>query len=107
MSKVNNLQKKKRAIEDVLSSRGRVRILKLLAKCNELNISAIAKETNLNHGLVKEHLKFLTEAGLIKEKRFGRILIYQYQNNDIIANALKKLFLLWENEKDPQKQKNV
>jgi len=88
------------SIEDVLSSRGRVKILKLLAKCNELNISAIARRTNLNHTLVKEHLKFLAKVGLIKEKRFGRILIYQYQDTDVIANALKKLFLLWENEKE-------
>jgi len=86
----------KLAVEDVLSSKGRVRILKLLAELGELNISAISRTINLNHSAVKEHLKFLTKVGLIKEKKFGRILIYQYEDNNIFAHSLKKLFDIWE-----------
>ncbi|MHA1222716.1 MAG: winged helix-turn-helix domain-containing protein [Candidatus Heimdallarchaeaceae archaeon] len=83
------------AVEDVLSSRGRVKILKLLSELGELNISAISRTINLNHTAVKEHLRFLTEAGLIKEKKFGRILIYQYEENNVLAHSLKQLFKIW------------
>jgi len=85
----------KLALEDVFSSRGRVRILKLLAELGELNISAISRSINLNHSAVKGHLKFLTDVGLIKEKRFGRILIYQFQDDNILAHSLKQLFKIW------------
>lgn len=84
------------AVEDVLSSKGRVRILKLLAELGELNISAISRTINLNHTAVKDHLRFLTEVGLIKEKKFGRILIYQFDENNILAHSLKQLFKIWE-----------
>lgn len=85
-------------IEDVLSSKGRVKILKLLAMKGELNISAISNEVRLNHSIVKDHLQYLAQIGLIKEKKFGRILIYQYQNSNILAKSLKQLFIIWENQ---------
>lgn len=87
---------KKLALEDVLSSRGRVRILKLLAELDELNVSAISRNISLNHSAVKEHLKFLCKSGLVREKKFGRILIYQYDNSNILAASLKQLFSVWE-----------
>ena len=92
---IRMIKKNKTEIEDVLSSRGRVRILKLLAELGELNVSAISRTINLNHSAVKEHLRFLTEVGLIKEKRFGRILIYQFEENNILAQSLKQVFKIW------------
>ena len=92
---INTSNKNKTEIEDVLSSRGRVRILKLLAELGELNVSAISRTINLNHSAVKEHLRFLTEVGLIKEKRFGRILIYQFEEKNILAQSLKQVFKIW------------
>jgi len=85
-------------IEDVLSSKGRIKILKLLAMKEELNISAISNEVKLNHTIVKSHLKYLTEIGIVKEKKFGRILIYQYQNTNLLAKSLKRLFIIWEDQ---------
>lgn len=97
MTNTSELQKIKHLpVEDVLSSRGRVRILKLLADLGELNVSAISRKINLNHSAVKEHLKFLSDVGLIREKKFGRILIYQYENDNILAESLKQLFKIWE-----------
>ncbi len=97
MTNINEVENtQKLALEDVLSSRGRVRILKLLAELDELNVSAISRNINLNHSAVKEHLKFLCKSGLIREKKFGRILIYQYDNENILASSLKQLFAVWE-----------
>ncbi|MHA1399174.1 MAG: winged helix-turn-helix domain-containing protein [Candidatus Heimdallarchaeaceae archaeon] len=83
-------------IEEVLSSRGRVKIIKLLAECGELNISAISKKVQLNHSTVKNHLDFLVEVGVVREKKFGRIRIYEYQDYNIRAHSLKQLFKIWE-----------
>lgn len=97
MTDISKIKDTKRlAVEDVLSSRGRVRILKLLAEIDELNVSAVSRNINLNHSAVKEHLKFLCKAGLIREKKFGRILIYQYNSENILASSLKQLFAVWE-----------
>ena len=70
VSKTETEKLPKIELEDVFSSKGRVRILKLLAELGELNVSAISRSINLNHSAVKEHLKFLTKVGLLREKRF-------------------------------------
>jgi DNA-binding transcriptional ArsR family regulator len=83
-------------IEEVLSSKGRILILKTLAEMEELNISAIARVTNLNHSTTTQHLEFLTKAGLVQEKRFGRIKIFRFKSENLRARSLKKLFEIWE-----------
>ena len=84
------------SIEEVLSSKGRVIILKTLAEKEELNISAIARVANLNHSTTTQHLKFLTKAGLIQEKNFGRIKIFRFCIENYRAKSLKKLFEIWK-----------
>jgi len=87
------------AIEDLLSSRGRIKILKELAESTELNISELCRRVNLNHSSTKSHLKVLVASGLIEEKkygRFGRIKIYRYRIEDLRARSLRSLFDLWE-----------
>jgi len=61
-----------------------------------VNKIEISRTINLNHSAVKEHLKFLTKVGLLKEKRFGRILIYQFRDSNILAHSLKQLFKIWD-----------
>jgi DNA-binding transcriptional ArsR family regulator len=84
------------AIEDIFSSRGRIKILKELAESNELNISELCRRVDLNHSSTKSHLEVLLSSGLIEEKKFGRIKIYRYKIEDLRARSLKSLFNLWE-----------
>jgi DNA-binding transcriptional ArsR family regulator len=83
-------------IEDVFSSRGRIKILKELAISNELNISELCRRVDLNHSSTKAHLEVLLKTGLIEEKKFGRIKIYRYKIEDLRARSLRSLFNLWE-----------
>jgi len=85
-------------IEELFSSRGRVRILKELVKSNELNISELCRRVGLNHSSTKSHLQVLLAAGLIEEKKFGRIKIYRYRIEDIRARSIRNLFELWESK---------
>ena len=83
-------------IEDLFSSRGRIKILKELAASNELNISELCRRVNLNHSSTKSHLEVLLKSGLIEEKIFGRIKIYRYRVEDFRARSLRSLFDIWD-----------
>jgi DNA-binding transcriptional ArsR family regulator len=83
-------------IEQLFSSRGRTKIIRLLAECGELNISEIARRTQLNHSTTRRHLQFLERAKLVQEKTFGRIRIYRYKIENLRALALRRFIELWE-----------
>lgn len=85
-------------IENLLGSRARIKILKLLAKNKELSISQIIRDTNLNHTSVKYHLTYLKSNNLVQEKIFGRIKIYRYKFENVRAKSLSKFIEIWEGE---------
>jgi len=91
-------QKESHSIEELLGSKARVKILKILASEIELNISAIITRTHLNHSNVIKHLSFLVAQNLIQEKRFGRIRIYRYKDENIKARSLKKFIEIWDGD---------
>jgi DNA-binding transcriptional ArsR family regulator len=86
-------------IEEVFSSRGRVRILRILAEIGELNISALARRAGLNYSTAREHLRVLEEANLVRHKSFGRIRIFRFNDGDARAGLIRRLVEVWE-EKD-------
>lgn len=83
-------------IEELFSSRGRIKIIRELATSSELNITELCKRVGLNHSSTKQHLEVLMKTGLIEEKVFGRIKIYRYRIEDMRARSLRNLFDLWE-----------
>jgi DNA-binding transcriptional ArsR family regulator len=87
------------AIEEVLSSKGRVRILKILSDIGELNISEIARRAGLNYTTTNEHLIVLERSGLILHKRFGRIRIFRFNESNPRAEMIRKLVDLWKQTK--------
>lgn len=86
-------------IENVFSSKGRVRILRILAEIGELNISEIARRAGLNYATTNQHLKVLEDADLVRHKRFGRIRIFRYHEENPRARMIKELMELWEQTK--------
>ena len=93
-----NQREKRYNIEDLLGSKARIKILKVLALHEELNISLIISMTKLNHSIVLKHLNLLKSFNLIQEKKFGRIRIYRYKFENIKARSLKKFIEIWEDE---------
>jgi DNA-binding transcriptional ArsR family regulator len=85
-------------IEDLFSSRGRVKILKELAASKELLISELCRKVNLNHSSTTSHLKVLVKSGIIEEKIHGRIKIYRFMEEDLRARALRNFFNIWESK---------
>jgi DNA-binding transcriptional ArsR family regulator len=82
-------------VEEIFSSRGRIRIINMLLKNGELNVSEIVRLTRLNHNSVVQHLDLLKLAGLVREKDFGRIRIYSIRNENLIVKAMKSFISLW------------
>ncbi|MDH5664123.1 MAG: winged helix-turn-helix domain-containing protein [Candidatus Bathyarchaeota archaeon] len=90
------------AIEEVFSSKGRVKILRILAEMGELNISAIARRAGLNYATTNQHLLVLENHGLIRHKRFGRIRIFRFDEENPRARMIKKLIEFWEQTNKPE-----
>jgi DNA-binding transcriptional ArsR family regulator len=95
---INKQLEKKKLIEDLLGSRARVKILKILAKFDELTISLIIKKTKLNYTCVLKHLNFLKLHNLIQEKKFGRIKIFRYKSENMKARSLRNFIEIWEGD---------
>ncbi|MFX1377766.1 MAG: winged helix-turn-helix domain-containing protein [Promethearchaeota archaeon] len=95
---INNQLKNKNLIEDLLGSRARVKILKILAKFDELTISLIITKTRLNYSCVLKHLNFLILHNLIQEKKFGRIKIFRFKLENMKARSLKNFIEIWEGD---------
>lgn len=88
-------------IEEVFSSKGRVKILRILAEIGELNISELARRAGLNYATTNQHLLILETAGLIRHKKFGRIRIFRFNEENIRAKRIKELIDFWEQTNKP------
>jgi len=82
-------------MEEVFSSKGRVKIIKLLVDVAELNISGIAERAGLSYSTVREHLRVLKSEGLVKEKRFGRIRILSLNIENPKTKLVKNFVESW------------
>jgi DNA-binding transcriptional ArsR family regulator len=71
------LRKAEIGAEELLGSRGRIRVLKVLAESGELNISEVGRRTGMNYTSVERHLEALSGMGLLREKRYGKIRIFE------------------------------
>lgn len=72
-----SLYRRDRRAEEILGSKGRIRVLEVLTESGELNISEISRRTGLNYTSVERHLSKLQKLGLLKEKRYGKIRIFE------------------------------
>jgi len=85
-------------IEQVLGSKLRVKILKILAQVGELNVSEIARRLGVNYNTTKNHLKILEGENILRHKEFGRIRLYRLNENSPQAKAIQSLINVWEHK---------
>ena len=86
--------------EELLGSRARTKILRVLAQNDELTISLIIRKTKLNYASAVKHLDYLKKVDFIQEKKYGRIRIYRYKTENRIANSLKKFISLLDSREE-------
>ena len=86
------------SIEEVFSSKGRVKILRILVDIGELNISEIARRSGLNYATTNHHLLVLEGSGIIRHKNFGRIRIFRFNEENSRARMIRELVDGWNQQ---------
>jgi DNA-binding transcriptional ArsR family regulator len=83
-------------LEEVFSSKPRMKILKLLYELGSLNVSEVARRIGSNFAATSEHLKVLEEEGILQELTYGRVRMYRFNEASAKAKAVKNLIEAWE-----------
>jgi len=84
------------SMEEVFSSKGRVKILRILVEIGELNISEIARRAKLNYATTNQHLRVLEGSGIVRHKNFGRIRIFRFNEESPRARMIRELVDGWD-----------
>ncbi len=85
-------------LEDVFSSRPRMKILKLIHRLGELNVSDVARRIGVNFTTTSRHLRLLEDEGILTQRTYGRIRMYRFNQSSAKAKAIMDLVEVWEQE---------
>jgi DNA-binding transcriptional ArsR family regulator len=83
-------------LEDVFSSKPRVKILKMLYNLGSLNVSEIARRLKMNYASTAEHLRILEAEGVLLVHTYGRVKMYRFNEGSLRAKAVVNLIKVWE-----------
>jgi len=83
-------------LEEVFSSKYRMKILKLVYSLGSLNISDIARRINTNFRTTSQHLNVLETEGILQVRTYGRVRMYRFNESSAKAQAVKNLIEAWE-----------
>jgi predicted transcriptional regulator len=86
-------------LEEVFSSKSRMKILKLIYQLGQLNVSDVARRLKLNFASTSGHLKLLECEGILQERKYGRVRMYRFNEGSAKAKAVQNLIDAWENGK--------
>jgi len=86
-------------IEEVFSSKPRMKILRLVARLGALNVSDIARRISLNYSTTNQHLKLLEAEGILQQRVYGRVRMYRFNDRSPKAIAVQNLIETWEQDK--------
>jgi DNA-binding transcriptional ArsR family regulator len=84
-------------LEEVFSSKPRVKILKLIYQLGQLNVSDVARRIKMNYTATSEHLKLLEEEGILVSRVYGRVHMYRFSDSER-AKAVAALIEVWEKQ---------
>jgi predicted ArsR family transcriptional regulator len=91
-------------IEQVFSSKLRMKMLRILWQVGELNVSEMARRLGVNYKTTNDHLKALEDEDLVQHKLYGRIHLYRLNDHSPRTKAIQNLLEIWEqaNKHQPQ-----
>ena len=91
-------------VEELFSSRGRIKVMGVVMESNELNISEITRRAGISHSSASVHLDFMVRMGLLVEKRFNRIRIFRVNPSSPYTEILQRFMTDWKSLEEPQVQ---
>jgi predicted transcriptional regulator len=83
-------------LEEVFSSKSRMKILKLIYQLGQLNVSDVARRLKLNFTSTSGHLKVLESEGILQERTYGRVRMYRFNEGSVKGKAVVALIEAWE-----------
>lgn len=83
-------------LEEVFSSKPRMKILKLIYALGSLNVSDVARRVGLNYTSTAEHLRVLEAEGILEVRTYGRVRMYRFSEGSAKAKAAAGLIEAWE-----------
>jgi DNA-binding transcriptional ArsR family regulator len=83
-------------LEEVFSSKSRVKILKLIYGLGSLNVSDVARRLGLNYASTAEHLRVLEAEGILQVRTYGRVRMYRFSEGSLKGRAVADLIEAWE-----------
>jgi Mn-dependent DtxR family transcriptional regulator len=86
-------------LEQVFSTKLRMKILKVIYKSGQPNISDIARQTKANFTSTAKHLKLLEDEGILQVHHYGRVRMYRFNETSAKAKAVQNLIEAWEQSK--------
>ncbi len=78
-------------LEELLSSKGRVKVLNIMLEYGALNLTEIMRKSGLSYTSVVRHLEYLKKVGIVKEIRYGKLRIFLLEERNSLVIALKNL----------------
>jgi DNA-binding transcriptional ArsR family regulator len=82
-------------IEEVFSSKPRMKILKLIYQLGQLNVSDLARRINMNYTATAGHLKILEQEKIIEVRVYGRVHMYRISESER-AKTVGALIEAWK-----------
>jgi DNA-binding transcriptional ArsR family regulator len=83
-------------LEEVFSSKTRIKILKLIDQQGQRNTSDIARRVKINFTAADKHLRLLESAGILKLYTYGkRFRLYSFNEVSDKARAVQNLIRVW------------
>ncbi|MGD0405793.1 MAG: winged helix-turn-helix domain-containing protein [Candidatus Bathyarchaeia archaeon] len=86
-------------LEEVFSSKLRMKILKLIYNLGSLNVTDVARRINANFASTAENLEVLEAEGILQERVYGRVRMYRFNEGSAKAKAVQNLIEVWEQSK--------
>jgi len=87
-------------LEEVFSSKLRMRILVLIYSLGSLNTSDVARRVKTNFATAAEHLKILEDEGILQGRLYGRVRMYRFNENSAKAKAVQNLIETWQQDNE-------
>ncbi len=86
-------------LEEVFSSKPRMKILRLVERLGELNVSDVSRRIGLNFSTTSRHLQVLESEGILQQRTYGRIRMYRFNQASAKAKIVQELIEVWESSK--------
>nr|MDO8110628.1 helix-turn-helix transcriptional regulator [Candidatus Sigynarchaeota archaeon] len=84
-------------LDDLFSSRTRVRVIQAIIAAGELNISTIVSRSRGNHVEVMKHVEYLKHVGIVDDVRLGRIHLVRVKDS-ALARVLQEFVAIFPDE---------